>query len=184
VQPIDTSNIDPMTRIYRLTVHHSGEEGDVIEDPIEALRHFERIHKQAKGWACIGYHFVIARDGRVFEGRPLKYQGAHAVGDNNIGNIGVCLIGDFDKGPVPPAQKAALIDVLDRLTKQYGIEKSQIFGHREFKATDCPGRYLMAIVEQYRGSGSGEVGPQPSDPRSSSSTNSSKPSSKKKHATH
>ena len=35
---------------------------------------------------------------------------------------------------------------------------SQIFGHREFKATDCPGRYLMAIVEEYRG-GSGEVGP-------------------------
>jgi hypothetical protein len=177
VQPIDLGNIDPMTEIYRLTVHHSGEEGDVIDDPVEALRHFERIHKQAKGWACIGYHFVISRDGRVYEARPLRFQGAHAVGDNNIGNIGVCLIGDFDRTPVPAAQREALIGVLDRLTGQYGIEPNQIFGHGEFKATDCPGRYLMAIVEQYRGSGSGAVKPLPPKPvkrsRSSSSTSSS-----------
>ncbi len=169
VEPIDLSNIDPMTRIYRLTVHHSGDEDDTSDAPVDALRHFEKIHKHTKGWACIGYHFIIDKHGRVYEGRPLIYQGAHAVGDNNIGNIGICLIGDFDREPVPAEQRASLIVTLDRLCDRYGIEKAQIFGHREFKATDCPGRYLMPIVEQYRGIGDGELGPPVPAARSSSS---------------
>jgi hypothetical protein len=163
VQSIDLSNIDPMTPIYRLTVHHSSEQGDALEDPVEMLRMIERNHKAgtrtSPPWACIGYHFIIAKDGRVFEGRPLAYQGAHAVGDNNIGNIGVCLLGDFEHGTVPQAQRDALVATLDRLCARYAIDRDQIFGHREFKKTDCPGRYLMAIVEQYRGSSEGEVGP-------------------------
>jgi hypothetical protein len=26
-----------------------------------------------------------------------------------------------------------------------------VYGHRELKLTDCPGKYLMAIVVKYRG---------------------------------
>ena len=152
VEKIDTGNILPMTHIFRITIHHSGDEGDIEGDPEQMLRHFEHIHTHNKGWACIGYHFIIAPDGRIFQGRPLKYQGAHATGDNNLGNIGICLIGDFDRIHVPAVQKAALIATLDRLTEEYSIEKHEIFGHREFKATDCPGKYLMAVVRQYRGS--------------------------------
>lgn len=161
VRAIDTSNIDPMTPIYRLTVHHSGEETDVLGDAVETLRHFEKIHQQTKGWACIGYHFIITPDGRVFEGRPLKYQGAHAVGDNNIGNIGVCLIGDFNHHTVPYAQRVALTTTLDRLSAQHAITRDQIFGHKEFKATDCPGVHLWALVEEYRGSSGSSTGAVP-----------------------
>lgn len=151
VEPIDTANTVPMTRIYRITVHHSGEEGDVVGDPVAALRHFEHIHKEVKHWACIGYHFIIASDGTIYEGRPLQYQGAHAVGDNNIGNIGICLIGDFDRQLVPQPQREALISLLDRLTQTYSIRKAEIFGHEEFKVTACPGKHLMPIVVAYRG---------------------------------
>ncbi len=151
VEPIDLGNIVPMTKPYRITVHHSGDEGDVVGDPIAMLRHFEHIHIHSKHWACIGYHFIIAPDGRVFEGRPMQYQGAHAVGDNNIGNIGICLIGDFDKSRVPEVQKRVLLEVLDRLRSNYGIERAQVFGHEEFKNTHCPGMYLMPIVVAYRG---------------------------------
>jgi LysM repeat protein len=151
VEPIDLGNIVPMTKPYRITVHHSGDEGDVVGDPIAMLRHFEHIHIHFKHWACIGYHFIIAPDGRVFEGRPMQYQGAHAVGDNNIGNIGICLIGDFDRQRVPEVQEQVMIEVLDRLRSTYGIERAQVFGHEEFKNTHCPGKYLMPIVVAYRG---------------------------------
>jgi hypothetical protein len=147
---IDTSNIDPMQPIYRLTVHHSGDAEDATGDPEKHLRDFERAH-QAKGWACIGYHFVIARSGEVFEARPLKYQGAHSTGDNNIGNIGVCLLGNFDNRSIPNPQRQALQSVVDRLRKQYGIKRSNVFGHRDFKTTDCPGRYVMDWIEAYKG---------------------------------
>lgn len=182
VEPIDTSNIDPMTTIYRVTVHHSGDEDDASDAPMDALRLFEKIHKHTKGWACIGYHFIIDKNGRVYEGRPLQYQGAHAVGVNNVGNIGICLIGDFDHEQVPSEQRLSLIVTLDRLCDRYGIEKAQVFGHREFKATDCPGRYLMPIVEQYRGSGDGELGP-PVPRRSTPSTATARSSASKSDST-
>lgn len=149
-QQIDVSNIEPMQPIYRITVHHSGDAEDATGDPADHLRQFERAHK-AKGWACIGYHFVIARDGTVFEARPLKFQGAHATGDNNIGNIGVCLMGNFDNRPIPAAQRKALEDTIARLRKRYGIARTQLYGHRDFKTTDCPGRYAMDWLETYKG---------------------------------
>ncbi len=150
-QVIDNSNIDPMVKpIYRITVHHSGDASDATGDPEAHLRQFERAHKD-KGWACIGYHFVIARDGTVFEARPIKYQGAHATGDNNIGNIGICLLGNFDERPIPPAQRKSLELTVDRLRKQYRIKPNELFGHRDFKTTDCPGRYAMQWVESYKG---------------------------------
>ncbi len=147
---IDTSNIEPMQPIYRITVHHSGDAEDAIGNPEKHLREFERVH-QNKGWACIGYHFVIARDGQVYEARPLKYQGAHSTGDNNIGNIGICLLGNFDNRPIPATQRQALESVIARLRKQYAIKRTNVFGHRDFKTTDCPGRYAMDWVEAYKG---------------------------------
>jgi hypothetical protein len=147
---IDVSNIEPMQPIYRLTIHHSGDADDAIGDAPKHLRDFERAH-QAKGWACIGYHFVIARDGTVYEARPIKYQGAHATGDNNIGNIGVCLMGNFDSRPIPIAQRMALLSTVDRLRKQYNIKRSDVYGHRDFKTTDCPGPVVMKWIANYKG---------------------------------
>ena len=149
-QQIDTSNIEPMQPIYRLTVHHSGDAEDATGIPADHLRQFERAHKD-KGWACIGYHFVIARDGTVYEARPIKYQGAHATGENNFGNIGICLMGNFDSRPIPIAQRKALENAVSRLKKKYGIASKELYGHRDFKTTDCPGRYVMSWLEAYKG---------------------------------
>ena len=148
-QAIDTSNIEPMEPIYRLTVHHSGDAEDATGDPKAHLRQFEKAHK-VKGWACIGYHFIIDRNGTVYEGRPLKYQGAHATGDNNKGNVGICLMGNFDTRSVPKAQLDSLKAVLDRLRAQYSIDRSEVEGHSHYKTTDCPGKYLRQFVERYK----------------------------------
>lgn len=150
-QSIDISKIDLMQPIYRITVHHSGDVEDAMGNPEVHLREIERYHKETKGWACIGYHFVIARDGTVYEARPLKYQGAHATGDNNIGNIGICLMGNFDNRTIPSAQRIALEDAITRLRKQYHIANKDLYGHRDFKTTDCPGPYVMAWMKAYKG---------------------------------
>jgi|GEM_PF-726896 LysM repeat protein len=155
VDPIIISRTKPMAGTpMRITVHHSGDVKDASMDPIEWLRLIDRQHMEGLGkkepWACIGYHFIIAPDGRVFEGRPLLYQGAHAGWDEvNRLNIGVCLIGDFDRVHVPAAQRDSLLRVLDRLCRDYGISHANVFGHQHWKTTDCPGRYLMAIIDGY-----------------------------------
>lgn len=149
VQQVDALSADPMMPPYRITVHHSGEAGNLGEEPKELMRLFERNHK-AKGWACIGYHFIIAKDGTVYEGRPLKWQGAHAGGDNNIGNIGICVLGNFDHQYPSKVQKSALVDLLDRLCRTYRIQPRNVFGHCHFKTTDCPGPHLLPLVEAFR----------------------------------
>ena len=44
------------------------------------------------GWDGIGYHKIINRSGKVENGRPEYWIGAHVKGKNDI-SLGVCLIG-------------------------------------------------------------------------------------------
>ena len=44
------------------------------------------------GWDGIGYHKVICRSGKIENGRPEYWVGAHVKGKNHV-SLGVCLIG-------------------------------------------------------------------------------------------
>ena len=52
------------------------------------------IHKMhlGFGWDGIGYHKVICKCGKIENGRPEYWVGAHVKGKNRI-SLGVCLIG-------------------------------------------------------------------------------------------
>lgn len=161
VQKILVDRTTPMgVKPFRITVHHSADirlpDGTrETGDAVALLRFIEDTHVKGIGknepFACIGYHYIIAADGKVYEGRPLQFQGAHSTGDNNIGNIGICLLGDFDKQQVPGLQKQRLLEVLDRLCTSYAITPSRttVLCHKDFKATACPGRYLEPIVRDF-----------------------------------
>jgi LysM repeat protein len=154
-QPVVVSRTKPMGGTpMRITVHHSGDKDDTRFNSLDWLRRIDLNHIKGVGhpepWACIGYHFIIDADGRVYEGRPLKYQGAHAGFDEvNRLNIGVCLIGEFENNRVPATQRTALLSVLDRLCLGYSINRSSVFGHKHFRVTECPGRFLSAIINAY-----------------------------------
>ena len=99
-----------------------------------------RWHK-ARGFATIGYHYVIYRDGSIHEGRPLEQIGAHCVGHNKH-SIGICYIGGCaSDGKTPkdtrtPEQKEALLALLRRLKTRF--PNATIHGHRDFAAKACP----------------------------------------------
>lgn len=99
-----------------------------------------RWHK-ARGFATIGYHYVIYRDGSIHEGRPLEQIGAHCVGHNKH-SIGICYIGGCaSDGKTPkdtrtPEQKEALLSLLKRLKARF--PNASIHGHRDFAAKACP----------------------------------------------
>lgn len=152
-QPV-RDNVDPMLPVTRVTVHHSAMPGTstwpaavVIE-----LREIQKVHQRDKGWADIGYHFVIDAGGGVWEGRPLRYQGAHEGAGLNRGAIGICLLGNFDTSAVPAAQEQALAKVLDQLTKHFALGRDGVRTHQEVRLapTDCPGHALQAFVDSYR----------------------------------
>jgi hypothetical protein len=143
----------PFTRI---TVHHSAEatrelgRGTKAEVAAE-LRLLQKVHMKDRGFGDIGYHFLIDPDGRVWQGRALEYQGAHAAGANNVDNLGLCLLGDFERERPDGAALAALERLVEDLRRRFRIPKARVFGHLELTATLCPGNHLMSWVARYRG---------------------------------
>ena len=76
-----------MKKVRKLIVHCS-------DTPDESNLDASYIHDMhlSFGWNGIGYHKVILRNGKIEEGRPEYWVGAHVKGLNNI-SLGVCLIG-------------------------------------------------------------------------------------------
>ena len=106
---------------------------------IEALR---QSHL-ARGFASIGYHFYITRDGEVRVCRPVHQIGAHATGWNDK-SIGICYEGGLDEKGCPAdtrtyAQKCSLLDLLRQLKADYPL--ARILGHYQLSKSvhkSCP----------------------------------------------
>lgn len=94
-----------------------------------------------RGYNCIGYHFVILRDGTIERGRAVEMAGAHCKG-NNAETIGVAYVGGLNENKQSAdtrtgAQKIALNVLLADLVKQYPTIR-KISGHRDYCNTACP----------------------------------------------
>ena len=98
----------------------------------------QQIHQWhlANGWAGIGYHFFVRKDGRIYRGRPEDTVGAHA-GNNNYDSIGICFEGSFDREQMNEVQRTAGAELVAYLKQKYGITTVQ--RHRDVNATGCPG---------------------------------------------
>lgn len=99
-----------------------------------------RWHKEERGFADIGYHFVVRLDGRVECGRRLSVAGAHCRGHNRR-SVGVCYVGGIGSDGRPadtrtPAQRQALLGLLTALRRRF--PSASIHGHRDFAAKACP----------------------------------------------
>lgn len=101
-----------------------------------------RWHVDGNGWADIGYHYVIRRDGQLELGRPIETAGAHVAG-HNATSIGICLVGGIDDALRPQnnfmrAQFERLNALLSELRAQFPM--TRILGHRDYPgvAKDCP----------------------------------------------
>lgn len=97
-------------------------------------------HK-AKGWAGIGYHFVIDLDGTIEQGRPMDKVGAHCYGHNR-NSIGVCYIGGLDSRGKPKdtrteAQKVTMTMLCRYLS--FMFPRALMYGHKDFDPSkSCP----------------------------------------------
>ena len=128
-----------MRKITHLVVHctatPAGKEVSVKE--------IDRWHR-ARGFAKIGYHYVIHLDGSISVGRKEEEAGAHVAG-HNATTIGISYVGGVDANDVnkardtrTPAQKEALVRLLRTLKTKY--PSAEILGHRDFPgvAKACP----------------------------------------------
>jgi len=83
-------NFKPLTRVNFIAIHCSATPNDASHQNIDAAT-IRRWHL-AKGWADIGYHYVIKRDGTVEKGRADNVPGAHEPRINAC-SLAICLVG-------------------------------------------------------------------------------------------
>lgn len=94
----------------------------------------------SKGWAGIGYNYVIDINGLVWEGRPEDCVGAHVSGHNSK-SIGVCYVGGLDKNKKAKdtrnaKQLKSMVELCRYLHQKY--PKATFHGHYDFDNKACP----------------------------------------------
>lgn len=111
----------------------------------------DRWHK-ARGFKCIGYHYVIYIDGSVHFGRPIEEVGAH-VKNHNAHSIGICYIGGLDKNGKAkdtrtPEQKLALYQLIYDLKQLY--PNAKIATHNMYDNKACPCFSIETLQKEYQ----------------------------------
>ncbi|MYD08764.1 MAG: hypothetical protein F4X02_01855 [Chloroflexi bacterium] len=145
-----------------LIVHHSA----VYKgDGRATLLEIQRLHREDRGWADVGYHYMLDVDGAIYAGRDLRARGAHTAG-RNTGSAGVCLLGDFQFRAPPPAQWGALIALGRWLVAELAL--THIAAHSQFnESTVCPGGRVLGqlpALAEWLGVGYGADGYVPAAP--------------------
>lgn len=112
-----------------IILHHAG----VSSATAESIHNY---HKSL-GWCGIGYNMYVAKDGKIYLGRPMDAVGAHTVG-YNAASVGICFEGNFENESMSPKQIAAGKKAIQYARSMY--PNTQIKMHRECDATACPGR--------------------------------------------
>jgi len=124
----------------KLVLHHAEASKCTVQD----------IHSWHlnNGWAGIGYHYFVRKDGSIYKGRPDNVIGSHCQG-SNTGSLGICFEGDYMKETMPTVQYNAGIDLIKYLRGKYG--NLTIYGHKELLATECPGsKFPLEDFKQLR----------------------------------
>lgn len=114
----------------------------------------DKWHKD-RGFACVGYQFIIYRDGTIHAGRPENCVGSHCV-NHNSKSIGICYIGGCANKKGLPAkdtrteqQKQALFELVEYLLDKYKLKTDNVYCHNQFAAKACPSFKIADFKKDY-----------------------------------
>lgn len=111
-----------------IVIHHA-------EASICTVQDIHKWHLE-NGWAGIGYHYFIRKNGEIYKGREDNWVGSHCLG-HNTNSLGICFEGAYNVETMPQNQIDAGIELINYLKKKYNITK--IYKHKDLYSTDCPG---------------------------------------------
>ncbi|MEP9383930.1 FG-GAP-like repeat-containing protein [Nocardioides cheoyonin] len=148
-------------------VHHTVNANDYTRAEVPGIiRSIYAYHVQSRGWRDIGYNFLLDKFGRIWEGRyggvARPVVGAHTENYNDYG-FGAAAIGNFETAKPSSALIQAYGALFAWKLALHGVNANAtnvriggrvfphaIEGHRDTKATACPGRYLYARIPDIR----------------------------------
>lgn len=164
------------SRPLKIIVHHTATPNTTDLSRAQAVRLARSIqssHMDGRGWIDTGQHFTVSRGAYVLEGRHRSVEaltggtrhvlGAHCTAQNPAA-VGIENEGTYTSVSQPAAQYAALRDLCVTICQKYAIRAYQIYGHRDFQNTACPGDVLYPRLATLRADVAARIGGSPAAP--------------------
>jgi N-acetylmuramoyl-L-alanine amidase CwlA len=147
-----------------IVVHHTATSNSTATTQSAAFslaRSIQNYHMDNNGWIDTGQQFTVSRGGYITEGRHRTLErlrlgnsfvrGAHVgAGNVNSESVGIENEGLYTSVTPPAALYNKLVELCAHICDKYAIGSNQIFGHRDFMATACPGNILYSKLPQLR----------------------------------
>lgn len=116
-----------------IVIHHTA------SSKTQSLETIAKFHVETRGWPEIAYHVAVNEDGDVYLLNDIEEKTYHNSADNT-NTIGIVAVGNYEN--YEPSEDLinsieAVTDALCLTLKIKGIK-----GHRDYKNTLCPGKYL------------------------------------------
>jgi N-acetyl-anhydromuramyl-L-alanine amidase AmpD len=124
-----------LDQIRYLVLHQTGVDPAITPQQL-AQQHMSDPQRQ---WPGIGFHYVIAVDGTIYQTNRLETVCYHVI-HQNAAAVGVALAGELNSQP-SEAQLAGAAVLLAWLAQDLKLPAGSIVGHCELPGqdTDCPG---------------------------------------------
>ncbi|GAA2274793.1 hypothetical protein GCM10009853_030960 [Glycomyces scopariae] len=156
--PLDVLTRNP----NKILIHHTAGPNSTDYSAAHAhavARSIQNHHMDVNGWTDSGQHFTVSRGGHVLEARhhslPRLQAGSGMVfgshcPDQNDQAIGIENEGTYTTAAPTSAQYNSLVQLCAYICAQYGLPATAIFGHRDYRATACPGDRFYGMIPQLR----------------------------------
>ena len=152
-------------KVQQLFVHHTAG-ANFDTRPKATMRAIYWYHTVRQGWCDIGYNFVIAPNGTVFEGRwarnyaPFEHHdsesrdgrvvtGAHVSGFNS-GSVGISLMGNYSRVELPATARRSLAELLAWEADRHNLNPE---GTHTYRNPDTGTRKKLPFIAGHRDAG-------------------------------
>lgn len=140
-----TFSFRPLAQVEQLVIHHTGGPKDRLGPDDTTPQQIYNLHHKTNGWAGIGYHIVIGKDGVAYYVGNLDTSRAN-VANNNDTVIGICFVGDFRFGKRPTEAAIETGRQVVAGLREFMEWNVPIERHSAFGGTVCPGEWDIAVL--------------------------------------
>jgi hypothetical protein len=133
----------------RITIHHEGTRLEITDDAAKKIMNIQRWGMGPdRNWVDIPYHFLIAPNGTIYEGRNVNTVGETATEYDPTGHLLINCLGNLEQQEMPPQQLESLVKLIGYCCKKYSLPLETLASHKDYSTqTTCPGKNLYQYLQ-------------------------------------
>lgn len=144
-----------------ITIHHTATPANPDRSNGDKIRGLQAFSQRADtlgdgrlkaAWPDVPYHYYIAYDGVIIEGRDIRFEGDTNTRYDLTGHIQIVVEGNFEESEPTDAQLTSLTRLVVSLAEQWDVPPEAIAGHGDqaMGQTLCPGEELADVLPVLR----------------------------------